>query len=254
MASYREIFDFNFKILRYIGLWNIETKSALKSNLYFIYQCFSLLLMTLYNILAIIDLYIIRHDIEKFNYNLCAILPTIMALMKTLRALQKLPDLNRLNDALKRDPELEENENCKKSLLKAAREMDFINKFYYIFDYIFISIWLLTPLLDEESGERKLPFRQWFPYNIQISPNYELTYIYQVISCFMTASNVVSSDLATYGFMIRISAEYDVLKYNLEKLNEVYEIEEFDVDEIKKDRETLRIIKSCVKHHQEIIL
>lgn len=257
MASYSETFNTNFKILKLIGLWNVKTNSVTKNQIYFFYQIFMLLFIALFIILELFDLYFNRHDFEKFNFNLCSTITTTITLLKTLRGLQRLPEINHLRKNLNKYAEEETDDECKKIVGKAAGEMKFLNKLFYGMTGCLITVWLLTPLLDYKKGARKLPFRQYFPFELQTSPNYELAYLYQVFSCFILTSNIVSGDLAIFGFLISISYEYEILKKKLQKLNELYEKHE-NKEVVEKgmniEEKTLRIIKDVIGKHQQIIL
>lgn len=259
MGFYSENFELNFKVLTRIGLWDFRTRNLTKRQFYLFYQSFMLLFIALFNILEYIDLYVVKGDLEKFNYNLCSSVTTTVSFIRTLRNLYILPEINKLRKDLYKDAENETDQECRAILLKAAREIKFLNRLFYGMAYSLISCWLSAPLLDYRSGARKLPFRQWFPFDIQSTPNYEFAYIYQVLSCFLMTSNIVATDLSTFGYLIQISAEYNVLEKILRKLNAVYE-KEYEIDkeklEMKKlsnDEETSKIIRNAVYHHQQII-
>lgn len=249
MASYSENFDKNFKILTILGLWDLRIHNTFKNWFYYCYQIFSLLFLILFIILEYIDLYFVRHDLEKFNFNLCATVTTTATIMKTMRALQKFPDINGFRQDFNRDSE--KDKDYKKIILKASLEMKYLINFFYSLTFILIVIWSLTPLLDYKSGDWKLMYRQWYPFDVQQFLNYVIAYVYQVISLIIIASNVVASDLVVWCFMISMIAEYEILETDIRKINEVYEKH---VETCVKDEMVLRIIKDVVAHHQRIIL
>lgn len=255
--SARDSYELNFKILTRIGLWHTRSRNLVKRQLYFFYQSSIIFCVGLFNVLEYADLYVIRDDLGKFNYNLCSTVTTTINLIKTIRNLRVLPEINKLREDLYRDAEKETDEECKTIILKAAKEMRFLNRLFYGMTFSLISCWLSAPLLDYRSGARKLPFRQWFPFDIQSAYNYETAYIYQVVSCFYLASNIIAMDLAAFGFLIQISAEYEILQNIVKKINGIYKEEYGWMDEEKSGMKiaskTNKMIRSAVHHHQQII-
>lgn len=251
-------FDFNFNLLTRLGFWNIQTRSSAKRRFYCFFQSFMIVFFSSFLILQYIDLYVSRNDLEKFNFNLCSTVTLTVTLIKNLRSMYKLGDINKLRKDLYRDADNETDQECKAILVKASLEMRFINRLFYGMCYLLIAGWLSTPLIDYKSGARKLPIRQWFPFDIQPTPNYELAYTYQVLSCIFFVSTIVASDLSTFGLLIQISTEYDILNSILRKLNTVYENIDKEERGIKfkysSHRDTAEIIRDVVRHHQQIIL
>lgn len=252
MALYSETFNFNFKVLRYIGLWTLKTNNNLAKQCYFLYQTFSLFIITSFVVLQYIDLYSIRNDIREFNFNLCATASATIYLFKTFRILKKLPLITRLREDLNCDAENETDENCKKVFNKAASEMNSLNKLFYIMLYTLFFSWAFGPLVDFKSSEKKLPIRQWFPFDVKISPYYEYAHFYQITSGFFVITKIVTIDLVTFGFMMSLSAEYDVLNEKIKNFILFYGNSERDHASFQ-DKNGTALIKNFIDNHQKII-
>ncbi|XP_063925608.1 odorant receptor 4-like [Zophobas morio] len=100
-----------------------------------------------------------------------------------------------------------------------------------------MSLWVFGPLSNEG---HQLIMPAWYPFDIQKSPNYELTYIYQAI-CFtyLTTANV-NVDTITYALFMYICTQCDILCDDLSNLSGKQE----DFNE--------KFIK-CVQHHKTIL-
>lgn len=254
MASYSEIFNTNFKILRFLGFSTLKTNSLLKKKLYSLYQRSLLFIMMIFNTQQYIGLYIVRHEIEKFSYNFCVATVVTLIFFKALKFARIVPSVNALREKLNRNTEEENDNECEKILAKAAYEMKILNRLFHPNGFILILIMAAAAILDKSSS-RNLPVWQWFPFDIQGSPNYELAFLYQELMCFLMANIELENNLSLFGFIISMSAEYEILEINLKKFNEIYKenmnnVE--NVDQIAKNAKVLEIIKNVAVRHQQI--
>lgn len=252
MASYSKTFNISFKILKFIGLWALETDNSLKKNLHYFYRCFSLLIVTLTIFSQFVDLYTVRHDRKKICLNLIISSQMAVGVLMNLMARKRISENNALREDLNRNAEEENDERCKNILSKSAVEMKYLIRIYIWPSYLAFAVLCLFPLFGFESGIGGLIFRQWLPFDVKVSPNYELLYLYQIYVIFVMGSHACSLNLALLGFKISLSAEYDVLQRYLEKINEMYN-EEKDNNELDENMKE-EIIKNIVIRHQQILL
>ncbi|RZC34700.1 7tm 6 domain containing protein, partial [Asbolus verrucosus] len=83
------------------------------------------------------------------------------------------------------------------------------------------SFWLLTliwlffynfgPILDKTSKEYMLPFRAWYPYNTETSPQYELTYLHQFIGITYLTIISINVDTLIAALNMYIGAQLDII-------------------------------------------
>lgn len=252
MTSYSENFTANFKILKFFGLWTLETDSLLKKRLYSLYQRFLPSLIMLFAIQQYIDLYIVRHEFEKFNINFCLTAEVTLVFFKILRFTQIIPGVRALREKLNKNAKEEYDVEFKKILSIASSEIKILNLLLHATGCIFsVMLWMVPLFLFHQSGIKNLPARQWFPFDIQVSPNYESAFLYQVLFTFPVTMIPTDVDLSVIGFMISLSAEYEILKRNVErKFNEIYKDE--NVDPSVADAKTLEVIRDLAVRHQEI--
>ncbi|KAJ3635807.1 hypothetical protein MTP99_008683 [Tenebrio molitor] len=79
--------------------------------------------------------------------------------------------------------------------------------------------WALFPLLDKTTGERRLPFLAWYPYDTQISPLYEITYVYQIVSVGVITTIHVNIDALLAAINLFNGSQFDILCDNLRNLH-----------------------------------
>ena len=112
--------------------------------------------------------------------------------------------------------------------------------FYTFVFFAFFTLLLLVifPILDGSFGDHRLPFFAWYPYNITISPMYEITYFYQVICIWFLASVCLNVDNFIAALMMYVGGQCDILCDNLRNLKQV----NFNKNLI-----------SCIEHHKKIV-
>ncbi|RZB39526.1 7tm 6 domain containing protein, partial [Asbolus verrucosus] len=131
------------------------------------------------------------------------------------------------------------------NLVQPALKFWKINNFFYwamaMGTVFFVAI---SPFFNDSVRNRNLPFVAWYPYNIKISPYYEITYIYQIISLTCSASTAVCTDTLIAALFLCIGAQFDILCDNIRHLYDIRE--DLSTDFNKK-------FISCVKHHRAIL-
>ena len=102
----------------------------------------------------------------------------------------------------------------------------------------------LTPLIDKNSI--RLPVDAWMPYIINSKPVFCLTYIYQSLCVWMTASLTVSFETFTMIIILQVCAQIDII---IERLNMLPELRQNCNSEYILQHQEIKIIKDCVRHH-----
>lgn len=113
-------------------------------------------------------------------------------------------------------------------------------------------------------AKRILPWLIYTPFDRQISPNFELTYLFEFLSIFSIGIVVLPSDLLTMNFMIYATFQMELLKNDLinlrensiKTLEELYEKRNLPKNLISEEKITSEVIKRLKKiiiHHEHII-
>jgi hypothetical protein len=102
-------------------------------------------------------------------------------------------------------------------------------------------LWAIFPIMDGTVKDRRLPFSAWYPYNTKISPLYEITYLYQVISVWCLAIANLNMDTLIAALMMYIGCQCDILCDDMKNLRNSVE-SDFN-----------RKLLDCIEHHKTIL-
>ncbi|KAJ3648708.1 hypothetical protein Zmor_020489 [Zophobas morio] len=78
-----------------------------------------------------------------------------------------------------------------------------------------VFLWAIYPILDGSVKQNSLPFRAWYPYDTTVSPFYETTYVYQIVSVAFIASTGITVDTLITALSEFIGAQCDILCDNI---------------------------------------
>lgn len=101
--------------------------------------------------------------------------------------------------------------------------------------------WSTFPILDKSIKVYRLPFMAWYPFNTKISPNYEIIYIYQVVSILCVAFTVLGTDTLIAALNTFIGTQFDLLCDDIKHM----------FDDLTTDSNKNLI--NCIKHHRKIL-
>ena len=97
----------------------------------------------------------------------------------------------------------------------------------------------MVPFIDA-TRKGALPLPGWFPYDIQ--KYYSVTFFLQVVSVIISAYGNTGIDILTWKLISIASAQFEILKQNLEEIDF-----ENDFDETKE------LLVKCINHHLKIV-
>ena len=101
--------------------------------------------------------------------------------------------------------------------------------------------WSVFPIMDGSFREYRLPFSAWYPYNTKVSPHYEITYIYQVLSIWFLALSNVNMDTLIAALMMYVGTQCDILSDDVKNLGSGG-VSEFNTN-----------LLNCMNHHRNIL-
>ena len=81
------------------------------------------------------------------------------------------------------------------------------------------TFWIIYPILDGSPGEKRLPFLAWFPYDYKISPLYELTFVFEILTTNYVTLIHVNTDFIIFGLNVCAGCQFDMLSDNLRNLS-----------------------------------
>ncbi|XP_063925635.1 odorant receptor Or1-like [Zophobas morio] len=109
-----------------------------------------------------------------------------------------------------------------------------------------VTFWMISPFLDNSFRTGRLPIISWYPYDIKISPFYELAYIHQCLASYYLGAAIANIDMMIAALMVHIGVQCDILCDSFKKLPVLKSTGKTE-DDFSKN------IITCVQHHKQIL-
>ncbi|XP_063982159.1 odorant receptor 46a-like [Diachasmimorpha longicaudata] len=247
----------NFIYLRVNGLWSpIEWSSNnWKLQVYRLYTTFLITATYWFGITESINLFIIVDTIEDFSDNSFMLLTTIVICVKANMILSKKWEIRALIAAFEGHPH--KPMNTDEEMIQAT-----FNARIRLISCIFgavgeISVLIMTvSVFFQGIPYGELPYKAWMPYDYSEPLMYWSTFCLQLLVVIFLANATIGFDTLLVGMFVLICAQFNILKYRLEKaIDEVERTSILTSDERISDvmKTCERRIIECVKYHREIL-
>lgn len=229
----------NLFILNLLGLWP-KSANGYSLSFYTLYAVVINITVTAHNVFQAIYISLIYEDLQAIISIIFLLVTETNGSIKIFYFVRRL----RLVRCLLKELDSEEFQPRSGQQQKIAqRSLNLWMLMYRTFWFsVNTDLFLLFffPVMDGSYKDHRLPFWAWYPFDTNRSPNYELTYIYQVTSSWFLASSNLIMDTMMAALMTYIMAQCDILTNYLQNLT--------DGDE----RYSVKIVK-CIKHHKKIL-
>ncbi|XP_046601321.1 odorant receptor Or2-like isoform X4 [Neodiprion lecontei] len=293
-------FSAHLTILRIFGLWSYDDS---KSFLYSVYQATLLFTFAyLFTVLEIIELRFSWAKFDDFISNVCYAIVHTMACLKISLILARASDIRKIINSFENGPfQIRPGEKTNEEyrlVSQRVRRNKKLLKIYFTIGTSVVINGLLCPLYvssdstshetrvknfttepdrgliswdDNEIVSRKLPYMSYFPFDVGVTPYYELAYVYQGISLMTLSPIIVTTDVLYGSILLHIATQLGILARTLISVRSIganrllrYDLYKshgngwkFDDGEIfsrkRLDVEIYRLLKNCVAHHRAII-
>ncbi|RZB39518.1 7tm 6 domain containing protein [Asbolus verrucosus] len=224
-----------------IGLWP-KGGDVYKFNRYTLYAAVSIsFFISAIGVLLIIDLFFVDSDFEDLEEMTLIYVAEFLVIIKVYCFMRNIKLIKHLMATLNTDM-FQPKTIQQKMLIKPA--LNFWKLVYNIFTAAggpLTSLWVFLPLLTK-TKKIALPVSVWYPYDIQASPMYEITYLYQIVSVFYIVVAIYNIDMLISALMMYTGAQCDILCDNLRNLED------------NESRNFNRKLIDCIRHHQEILI
>ncbi|RZC37189.1 7tm 6 domain containing protein, partial [Asbolus verrucosus] len=242
--DWKQTIRINFSMMKIVGLWPTGNESY-GYNIYTFYAMAAVLIFQVGHIFfQTANLYFIMDNLKAVTGTIYVVLMDISILLKTYVLMKKMKMLKELMITIDSDLFQPKNPHQRQLVQPNIRAWKAIVWTFWFFAAGFSVFGSLFPILDKTFKEHHLPFMAWYPYNTKTSPQYELTYIYQVFAIdFINISNVSISALIAALNMF-VASQFDILCDDLRNLTNIAENTSTDVN---------RNLKNCIHYHREIL-
>ncbi|KAJ3663374.1 hypothetical protein Zmor_007651 [Zophobas morio] len=228
----------NIASLKVLGLWP-EGNEGYKKNLYTLYAFISLnLFVNGHNFFQTMNIFFVYTDLQALTALVFITITDLMALVKVYYFVRNMKQLKNLMVTLDEKLFQPKYFNQKLVFISGLNFWKFTYVLYHIPVVPTLSAWIVYPVLDGSAKDYRLPFSAWYPYNTKISPFYQITYIYQIVSIWFMAFSALNMDALMAALMMFVGAQCDILADNVKNLGHT-------------DYNTHLL--ECVKHHKKIL-
>ncbi|RZC35674.1 7tm 6 domain containing protein [Asbolus verrucosus] len=241
--DWKRIFRFNMLALKVTGLWP-PGDGSYGRNLYTLYAVVSILLCHVAFIATqTINLYFIKDDLSAVTGTIFILLTDMGASLKTYALIKNMRILKHLMVTVNCDLFQPKGHKQKNLILPSVRFWQIIVSLFWFFTVGCLILWSSYPIVDKSFLDYRLPFLAWHPYDIKTSPQYELTYLYQVVSVTVLAVVDVSIDNLIAYLNMYVGVQFDILRDDIRNLG----FDKSDSDDMNR-----KLIK-CVHYHKAIL-
>nr|AQQ73498.1 olfactory receptor 16 [Heliconius melpomene rosina] len=237
-------------VMKYLGVWVPAKNETVASKCY---RLFMMSLQYLFLLFQIIYIILVWGDLEAVSQAsyllftqacLCFKITVLQINMDMLKDL-----LRRMNDKIF-FPNSKEHERILKLQAKRIKRLLLA---FMISSQTTCGLWALKPLFDD-AGNRKFPFDMWMPVSPEFSPQYELGYVFQLLTICMSAYMYFGVDSVVLSMVIFGCAQLDIIK---DKLLNIGYVDIKGRDSMEKKTiiaENNTKLINCIRQHQAVVL
>ncbi|CAG4984530.1 unnamed protein product [Colias eurytheme] len=115
------------------------------------------------------------------------------------------------------------------------------------------TLWAIMPLFDT-AETRFFPFKIWMPVDPEKSPHYEIGYVYQMISIYISALLFFAVDSTALSMIIFGCAELEIIIDKVKKLQSIPMSMRLKEDVCKQmENENNKLLNECIQQHQAVV-
>ncbi|KAJ3664416.1 hypothetical protein Zmor_008590 [Zophobas morio] len=231
----------NILALKLLGLWP-KGDETYKRNSYTLYASFCFFVLNCgHNFFQTVNIYFILDDLEAFTSSIFVTLSCVGTILKCYGLIQNMENLKQLFVTITGEIFQPKGEKQQKLVEPSVKFWSRIYLLFRITCYFTAFFWSTYPILDKSFRVRRLPFLSWYPYNVKISPFYEFTYMYQVVSIWYIVAASLNIDCLIAALNMFIGAQCDILCDDLRNLVAT------------NGKELKEKLVRCVIHHKAIL-
>lgn len=235
--DYRHTIRPNLLFLKLVGLWPID-----KCDFYRVYTVIVLIcIMGTFDFFRVMNVFYVYTDLKVLTATIYLTVTDVTVLIKSCVFTYNFQTLKQLIIDL----------NCESFQPKTPNQRDLVKtglkvwmlsyQVFWVSVFMCLFMWTIGPIVH---SRRELPVPAWYPYNITISPHYEITYICQTISIWFLATANMNMDCLIAALMMYIGNQCDILCDDLRNILKNNE---------KSSTDYNQCLIHCILHHKKIL-
>ncbi|XP_057331257.1 odorant receptor 13a-like [Microplitis mediator] len=262
-------------ILRFIGIWPVESTVRSYKLLNLIFRLFNLTIIVLLMLLTIADAIANFNDMSLITDNLCFFVGCTEALTKGLKYCFEYKNIVKLINDIYRPIDIINNKN-NIEVMKVIKETARFEHRQFVFVIGTLTLLYFARVLGADFKNKEFPIRALFPFDATVSPYYHLIYLLITYGVFLVDYSIFGVDMVVVVIMRYLTIQIDILRANCrhcdikstgrnivinsydDKNNEGTEIHnfvEFELqhEDIDNDDSFDKRLKKCIIQHHKII-
>ncbi|RZB40142.1 7tm 6 domain containing protein, partial [Asbolus verrucosus] len=233
----------NIRILKLVGLWPAGDESY-KPNLYTLWMMVSIIILQIGHIFfQTANIFFLLDDLQAVTGIVFILLTEMQGVQKAYCLIKNMKMLKQLMITVNSDLFQPKNPQQRALIEPTLGTWKAIFWTLLTFDISCMVFMAFFPILDKTYKEYRLPSSAWYPYNTKTSPQYELTYLFQVAGINLLNITNLNIDALIAALNMYIGAQFDILCDNLRNLH----------DNKETSAEVNIKLRGCIRHHREIL-
>ncbi|XP_045527666.1 odorant receptor 43a-like [Pieris brassicae] len=236
-------------ILHYLGIWLPPEEYKLLRNIYKF-----LVMFTQFSFIFLEFIYIavVWGNIDKVSEASYLLFTQASVCYKTTVFMMNKNNLKKLIKFMEVGIFAPQTIGHEKILAAQARKIRNLSAVFLTSAITTCTLWALMPLFDT-AETRFFPFKIWMPINTEKSPHYEIGYLYQVISIYISALLFCAVDSSTLSMIMFGCAELEIIIDKIQKIRDIPISRINESDCRKRLTENNKLFNECVRHHQCVV-
>nr|AXM05152.1 odorant receptor [Campoletis chlorideae] len=239
----------SLKLLSYIGNWPPDNNYK---NLYYVYSfLFFTLVIIVYLLVQLGFMISVWGDIEGMIAGSFLLMTNTGNGYKMIVVLVRHKRIRRLVEIIKGKIFSGENERYEKVLTRYTWLGILHHLTYQSLGAISITCWALGSIFDIlKGGARRLPVESWYPFDVNVSPYFEITYCQQILGQMILCFHNIALDTLVTNFINVACCQLQILKLNVQSIGHDHQI---DHDSSIYKQRAHKQLNDCVEHSKAII-
>nr|AKO89993.1 odorant receptor 29 [Microplitis mediator] len=272
---YHKLLNKLVRILRYNGIWPVESTVRSYKLLNLIFRLFNLSIIVIMMLLTIADAIANFNDISLITDNLCFFVGCSEALTKGIKYCIEYKNIVKLMNDIYGPIDIINKKN-NTEVMKGINEIARFENRQFKIIFGIVSLLIVARVLGADFKNKGFPIRALFPFDATATPYYHLIYLLISYGVLLVDYTLLGVDLMVVVIMRYLTIQVDILRANCrhcdiestrrnivingydDKNNENTDIRNFVGFEIEhedsdgKDSFDDRL-KRCIIHHQKVI-
>ncbi|XP_035740898.1 odorant receptor Or1-like [Vespa mandarinia] len=242
-------------IIYYMGTWPPLGKYR---SLYIIYTiCSFTFMLGIFLLTEIANLILSLKDLEKLIAGATLLMTNCTHAYKIIIILYRQKRIQNLLDITKNEIFVRHNIKYEYIVTQYTWKGIFHHIAYQSFGTVAVLCWGFTPIADLIAGRsRRLPMEGWYPYNVTVTPAFEITSLHQAVAIFVACFHNVAMDTLVTGLITVACCQLSILSQTVTSIENYEREEKSNIKIINEEKNCYDVpyemLKRCIIHNNVI--